>query len=73
MSLIHIVETQTESRPVDAFPRVEIGLSNVVLQRPNRAVGVFSFQGRFEEWREPTYKTNSSISKRMHRQEGTVV
>jgi len=62
-----IVETQTERSPVDAFPSVEIGLGNMMLQRPNRAVGVFSFQGRFEEGREPTYKKNSSISKRMHR------
>jgi len=73
VSLVRVVEAQIKGSPVDTFPSVEIGLGNVVLQWANRAVGVFSFQRRFEEGREPTYKTNSSISKRMHRQECTVI
>jgi hypothetical protein len=41
--------------PVDILPLDKVRLSDVVLQRADRTVGVFSFQGWFEVRLLPTY------------------
>lgn len=71
--IVRAVVAQAESSPVDTFPCIQVWFGDMVLQRSDGAVGVFSFEGRFEIWREPTYKTKSYISKRMHWQDLVVI
>jgi hypothetical protein len=49
------IRIEAQRRPIDILPLDEIRLCDVVLQRADGTVGVFSFQGRFEMRLLPTY------------------